>query len=67
VPTDLGLDYLSPTAPLGMLILFIGIVFSIGIFYILLNLDKDSISDRQRKESIEKIRQEKLDSLYPKR
>ena len=63
--TDLGLNYLSPTQPVGMAILVVGIFFSFSIFYILFNLDKDSASDKKRKadEAAEKVR--KIQRLYP--
>ena len=64
--TGLGLDYFSPTQPFGLLILIIGIFFTGCIFYILLNLDKDSLSDKKRKSMIESERQERLRRLYPK-
>ena len=62
---DLGLDYLSPTEPLGIAILIVGALFTSGIIYIFLNLDKESLSERRRKESIESERKKKLESLYP--
>ncbi len=64
--TGLGLDYFSPTQPIGLLIVIIGIIFSGCIFYILFNLDKDSQSDKKRKLLLESERQEKLKKLYPK-
>ncbi len=63
--TDLGLNYLSPTQPVGIAILVVGILFSLSIFYILFNLDKDSASDKKRKADDAAERLRKIQSLYP--
>ena len=63
--SSLGLDYLRPTAPLGLFILTIGLLFSSTIFYILFTLGRDSESDRQRKADFEKERINKIKRLYP--
>ncbi len=63
---DLGLDYLSPSEPLGMFLLIFGAFFTAGIVYIFLNLDKDSLSEKKRKVEQEKEREKKIDKLYPK-
>ncbi len=65
--TDLGLDFLSPTEPIGLLILIAGIFFTGGVFYIFLSLDKESISDRKTKAIKEENRLEKIRKLYPKK
>ena len=64
---DLGLDYLSPTAPLGFAILLLGAFFTAGVFYILLNLDKDSESDKKRKAELISEQAKKISKLYPKK
>ena len=63
--TDLGLNYLSPTQPVGIAILIVGILFSSSVFYILLNLDKDSASDKKRKAEKASERLRKIQRLYP--
>ena len=64
-----NIDYLSPTGLIGFWILFIGLIFTVMMFYYVffrLNQDKDSYKDRKRKE-LEKERQKaKIARLYPK-
>ena len=65
---SLGLDYLLPSAPLGLLLLAAGIIFSCLIVYILYisATDKPSLHDI-RSETKRKARQEtEIAKLYPK-
>ena len=61
----LGLEYLSPFKPLGSLIIFIGILFTITIFYIFLNLDKQSSDEKKRLMLQQNEREKRVNSLYP--
>tara|TARA_Y100001968_G_C19178160_1_gene629026 strand:+ start:131 stop:337 length:207 start_codon:yes stop_codon:yes gene_type:complete len=65
--TDLGLDYLSPTGSIGILILILGALFTAVTFYVFINLDKDSIEERRRKKEKKDKQKELLDKLYPKK
>lgn len=65
--SSLGLDYLSPTQPIGFTILILGVFFSIGILYILLNLDKDSSADKLLKIERQNEQDKKIKSLYPQK
>ena len=62
---NLGLEYLSPREPIGLLILIIGIFFTVGIFYIFINLDKESYSEKARKTKEQQIQANKIKRLYP--
>ena len=55
----------APSAPVGMAILFAGILFSGLIFYIFLTLNNDSESDKNKKIKAEKERNERIQRLYP--
>ena len=79
--TALDLKILSPSEPIGILIIFLGLIFTGMIFYIIyvVSTNKESIEDkkiRTQKESLEdkKIRtkkkflqQEKIGRLFPKK
>ena len=60
-----SLDYLSPTAPVGLLILSIGTLFTVGTFYIFFTLDRDSVSDKEMKIKKAKEQAEKIKRLSP--
>ncbi len=65
--TDLGLDYFSPSSPLGLFILVIGGSFTSLMFYVLLSLNKDSLGDQRAKEMKRIIQVQKIKRLYPKK
>ena len=67
--TTLDLKIFSPSQPIGILILFLGLIFTYMIFYIIyaVSTNKESIEDikiRTKKESLQK---EKLGKLFPKK
>nr|WP_152556520.1 hypothetical protein [Prochlorococcus marinus] len=67
--TSLNLKIFSPSEPLGILILFLGLIFTYMIFYIIyaVSTNKESIEDikiRTKKESLQK---EKIGKLFPKK
>ena len=67
--TALDLKIFSPSEPLGILILFLGLIFTYIIFYIIyaVSTNKESIEDikiRTKKESLQK---EKIGKLFPKK
>ena len=67
--SSLNLKIFSPSEPLGILILFLGLIFTYMIFYIIyaVSTNKESIEDikiRTKKESLQK---EKIGKLFPKK
>ena len=67
--TALGLKIFSPREPLGILILFLGLVFTAMIFYIIyaVSTNKESIEDKKIRTKKESIQQEKIGKLFPKK
>tara|TARA_Y100001968_G_scaffold8503_1_gene7156 strand:+ start:10338 stop:10559 length:222 start_codon:yes stop_codon:yes gene_type:complete len=66
---SLGLDYLSPNAPLGSFILLIGFCFSIIIGYVIYTSSLSNLSSdgKKAKYQKEKVQAEKIAKLYPKK
>ena len=67
--SSLNLKIFSPSEPIGILILFLGLIFTYMIFYIIyaVSTNKESIEDikiRTKKESLQK---EKIGKLFPKK
>ena len=67
--TYLDLKIFSPNEPLGILILFLGLIFSIMIFYIIyaVSTNKESIEDKKIRSKKESLQQEKIGKLFPKK
>jgi len=67
--TSLDLKIFSPREPLGILILFLGLVFTAMIFYIIyaVSTNKESIEDKKIRTKKESIQQEKIGKLFPKK
>ena len=65
----LDIKIFSPTEPLGLIILFIGLIFSGMIFYIIyaVSTNKESIEDKKIRTEKETIQQEKIGKLFPKK
>ena len=65
----LDLKIFSPTAPLGVLIIFIGFIFSGMIFYIIyaVSTNKESIEDKKIRSQKETIQKERIGKLFPKK
>ena len=65
----IDLKIFGPTEPLGLIILFIGLVFSGMIFYIIyaVSTNKESIEDKKIRTEKESIQQKKIDKLFPKK
>ena len=59
----------SPSEPIGILILFIGLIFSGLIIYIIyaVTTNKESIEDKKIKNKREFIQQKKIAKLFPKK
>ena len=65
----IDLKIFSPTEPLGLIILFIGLIFSGMIFYIIyaVSTNKESIEDKKIRTEREFIQQEKIGKLFPRK
>ena len=59
----------SPSEPLGIIILSIGLIFSGMIFYIIyaVSTDKESIEDKKIRTEKESTQKEKIGKLFPKK
>ena len=67
--TGLDLKILSPSGPVGILIDFIGLIFTAMIFYIIyaVSTDKESLEDKKIRTKKESLQQEKIGKLFPKK
>ena len=67
--SGIDLKIFSPTEPIGIIILFIGLIFSGMIFYIIyaVSTNKESIEDKKLRTDREIIQQNKIDKLFPKK
>ena len=65
----IDLNIFSPTEPIGIIILFIGLIFSGMIFYIIyaVSTNKESIVDKKIRTEREFIQQNKISKLFPKK
>ena len=65
----LDLKIFSPSEPLGILILFLGLIFSSMIFYIIyaVSSNKESLEDKKIRTKKESLQQEKIGKLFPKK
>ena len=65
----INLKIFSPTEPLGIFIIFIGLLFSGMIFYIIyaVSTNKESLEDKKIRDQKKFIQQEKIDKLFPKK
>ena len=67
--TALDLKIFSPSEPLGVLILVIGLIFSGMIFYIIyyVSTNKESLEDKKIRTKRETLQKEKIRKLFPKK
>ena len=65
----LDLKIFSPSEPVGILILFIGLIFSGMIFYIIyaVSTNKESLEDKKIRAKKQTLQQEKIGKLFPKK
>ena len=65
----LDLKIFSPSEPVGILILFIGLIFSGMIFYIIyaVSTNKESLEDKKIRTKKQTLQQEKIGKLFPKK
>ena len=69
IQSGIDLKIFSPTEPIGIIILFIGLIFSGMIFYIIyaVSTNKESIEDTKIRTERELMQQEKIGKLFPKK
>ena len=67
--TTLDLKIFSPSAPLGILIIFLGLIFTGMIFYIIyaVSTNKESLEDKKIRTQKESLQKEKIGKLFPKK
>ena len=67
--TGIDLKVFSPTQPIGIFILIIGLIFSGMIFYIIyaVSTNKESLEDAKIRNERKSIQQEKIGKLFPKK
>ena len=66
---NIDVNIFSPTEPLGVFIIFCGLVFSGIIFYIIyaVSTNKESIEDKKMKARKDDLQKEKISRLFPKK
>ena len=66
--STLDLKIFSPSEPLGILILVLGLIFTGMIFYIIyaVSTNKESLEDKKLRTKKENLQQEKIGKLFPK-
>ena len=67
--SGIDLNIFSPTEPIGFIILFIGLIFSGMIFYIIyaVSTNKESLEDKKIRTEKEILQKEKIGKLFPKK
>ena len=64
----IDLKVFSPNEPIGILILFLGLIFTGMTLYIIyaVSTNKESIEDKKIRTAKEALQQEKIGKLFPK-
>ena len=67
--SGIDLNIFSPTQPLGIIILTIGVFFSGMIFYIIyaVSTNKESLEDKKMRAQKEFMQKERINKLFPKK
>ena len=67
--TALDLKIFSPSEPIGIFIIFIGLIFTSLIFYIIyaVSTNKESFEDKKIRTKKESLQKEKIGKLFPKK
>ena len=67
--TPLDLKIFSPSEPLGIFIIFLGLIFTSMIFYIIyaVSTNKESLEDKKIRTKKESLQREKIGKLFPKK
>ena len=65
----LDLKIFSPSEPIGILIIFLGLLFTSMIFYIIyaVSTNKESLEDKKIRTKKEDLQKEKIGRLFPKK
>ena len=63
------LKIFSPSQPIGILVLIIGLIFTGMIFYIIyaVSTNKESLEDKKIRSKKESLQKEKIGRLFPKK
>ncbi len=66
---NIDVNIFSPGEPLGIFIIFCGLIFSGIIFYVIfaVSTNKESIEDKKMREKKNNLQQEKISRLFPKK
>ena len=67
--TALDLKIFSPSEPIGIFIIFVGLIFTSMIFYIIyaVSTNKESLEDKKIRTKKEYLQKEKIWKLFPKK
>ena len=67
--TALDLKIFSPSEPIGTFIIFVGLIFTGMIFYIIyaVSTNKESLEDKKIRNKKEYLQKERIGKLFPKK
>ena len=67
--TALDLKIFSPSEPIGIFIILVGLIFTSMIFYIIyaVSINKESLEDKKIRTKKEYLQKEKIGKLFPKK
>ena len=67
--TALDLKIFSPSEPIGIFIIFVGLIYTSMIFYIIyaVSTNKESLEDKKIRNKKEYLQKEKIGKLFPKK
>ena len=67
--STLDVKNFSPSQPIGLLILILGLIFSAMVLYIIysVSVNKESLEDIKIRTKKEYLQQEKIGKLFPKK
>ena len=67
--TAFDLKIFSPSAPIGIFIIFVGLIFTGMIFYIIyaVSTNKESLEDKKIRNKKEYLQKERIGKLFPKK
>ena len=67
--SGLDIKIFSPGEPIGKLILFLGLIFTAMILYIIyaVSTNKESLEDKKIRTKKETLQQERIGKLFPKK
>ena len=67
--TALDLKIFSPSEPIGIFIIFVGLIFTTMIFYIIyaVSTNKESLEDKKIRNKMEYLQKERIGKLFPKK